>query len=118
LTVVQVDVEAQDVGRLGLQELCGWEIAEGAEQLWIFGLGAPDQLIEECCDGCCSAPTDDVGGDFVGDAEGEDRRMSGTATGGVTNQFHQFSARFGRIQEALLAIPGHIHQKLESMLMG
>jgi hypothetical protein len=44
--------------------------------------------------------------------------MSGTATGGVTNQFHQFSARFGRIQEALLAVPGHIHQQLESMLMG
>ena len=118
LPVVQVDVEAQEVGRLGLQELCGGEIAEGAQQLRVFGFGGPDQFVEERGHGGGATPTDDVGGNFVGDAEGEDRWMSGATTGGVTNQFYQFAARLSGVEEALLAIPRHIDQKFEAVLMG
>ena len=83
LAVVQVDVEAQEVGRLRLKELRGREIAEGTEQFRIFGFGGPDQFIKEGGYSGGSTPPDDVSGNFVGDAQGEDCRMSGAASGGL-----------------------------------
>ena len=83
LAVVQVDVEAQEVGRLRLKKLRGGEITEGTQQLRIFGFGGPDQFVKEGGYGSGATPPDDIGGDFVGDAEGEDRRMSGAATSGL-----------------------------------
>ena len=77
---MQVDVEAQEVGRLRLQEFRGGEIAEGTEQFRIFGFGGPDQFVKEGGHGSGATPPDDVGGNFVGHAEGEDCRMSGAAT--------------------------------------
>ena len=46
----------------------------------IFGFGGSNQIVEECGHGGGSTPPDDVGGTFVGDAQGEDCRMSGAAT--------------------------------------
>ena len=83
LAVVQVDIEAQEVSRLGLQELRGGEITEGTEQFRIFGFGGSNQIVEECGHGGGAAPPDDVSRNFVGDAQCEDRRMSGAPTGGL-----------------------------------
>ena len=118
LAIVQVDVEAQEVGRLGLQEFGGREIAEGAQQFGILGLGGADQVVEESGHRGGPAPADDVGGDLVGHAEREDRRVSGAAPGGGADQFDQLPTRLVGIEEALLSVPRHIDQELQPVLVG
>ena len=58
--LMEVNVEADEVGTLRLQELGGWKICERANALRIRPFGLADQFIDKVRDGAGAGPTHDV----------------------------------------------------------
>src|SRR3954468_23788033 len=102
---MEVDVETDEIRALGAEKSGGWKAGESAKGIGINPLGFLDQFVNKIGHRPGTAPTDDVGRNFIGDAVGKDRRMAGTGIDGAADRFPRIGAVFGRIEEAQMAVP-------------
>src|SRR5262249_35511158 len=113
---MQKDVKTNKIDALRLQKLRRRIISKGAKAIAVHALGFPDQIINELRHSGSTAPSHDVGRDFVCNVEGENSRMTSTAIDGSTDGFSGGGSVLRRIQKANLFIPGNINQDLQFVL--
>ena len=118
LPLVQIDVEAEEVHALRAQKFRGRIIGEGAEALRVRPLGFVDQVINEVGDRPRAAPAHDVRRNLVGDAEGEDRRMTRAGEDGPAHRFARLGPLLRRVQETEVLVPRNVDEHLEFVLGG
>src|SRR5581483_9027718 len=118
LALVQVDIEGNEIETVRPEEFRGGKICEGAEATGIRVFGFGDQFVNESGHGAGTAPANDVGGDFVGDAEGEHGGMAVAGTDRIANGGPSLIAQAGRIEKAEMLGPGDVHEHAQFVFRG
>ena len=87
--MVQIDIETEEIQVLWPQKFRGGIIGEGAKAIGIHPLGFINQILNELGHLSGATPADDVGWDFIRDAESEHRRM---ASAGINRATHRIAS--------------------------
>ena len=77
-----------------------------------FVLDDVDQFVDELLDFGATEEPDDVGGDFVGDADGEDGRMIAAGLGGFANGIVGLLGEVSIADESEVFGPGDVEEDL------
>src|ERR1051325_3760390 len=94
LLVMEVDIEAEEVGAAGAKKFRGWIASESAKALGVGAFGDGDEVVEKVGNGFGSAPANDVGRDFIGDAEGKNGGMPSAGLNSPADGFASLGAVF------------------------
>ncbi len=118
LPLVQIDVETKEIHALRAQKFGGRKIGEGAQAFRVRPLGCVNEIIDEIGDRLRAAPAHDVRWNLVGDAEGENGRMSRAGEHGSAHRLASFGALGGRVEETEMLVPGNVDEHLQLVLGG
>ena len=87
LPLVEIDIEANKIGASRAKKFGRGVTGKGAETFGIGAFGDGDELVNEVRDSFGPAPTDDVGRDFIGNAESKNGRMARAGLNGLPDGF-------------------------------
>ncbi len=118
MLVMEIDVEAEEVGEIDRQIFGRREIRVGDEPLGIDVLDEADELLEEGADVVRPVPAHHVGRDLVADQESEDRRMAIHRAHGLDHGALDVALDLGAVEEGDVLRPRHADQHLEAMIVG
>ena len=115
---VQVDVEGEKVGELGLEILRGRKIGVAHERARVDLLDHAHELAQKAGDPRGAVPADDVGRNLVADHVGRHRGMARARLHRVRHRSSDVRRHLLRVEEAHVLGPGDSHQQAHAAAGG
>src|SRR5690606_33443487 len=116
--LMQVNVEADEIERLRLKKFRSRIIRVRAKTIGIDAFSFSDEFIDELRHLCRTAPTYDVGRNFIRDAVRKDGGMASAGQNSVTDRLTRFSTAHRVIEKNQVLVPWNINQDQQVVLRG